>query len=104
MSWLFLLLLACIVFFNRYIFLEPRFPIKIPDWFERALHYSAPCILSSICIPIILIDGESFRNSMLNPYFIATLLTIVAAYLIRHTLLTILMSLSSFYFLVYLMH
>lgn len=104
MSWLFLLLLACIVFFNRYIFLEPRFPIKIPDWFERALHYSAPCILSSICIPIILMDGESFRNSMLNPYFIATLLTIVAAYLIRHTFLTILMSLSSFYFLVYLMH
>lgn len=104
MSWLFLLLLACIVFFNRYIFLEPRFPIKIPDWFERALHYSAPCILSSICIPIILMDGESFRNSMLNPYFIATLLTIVATYLIRHTLLTILMSLSSFYFLVYLMH
>ena len=104
MSWLFLLLLACIVFFNRYIFLEPRFPIKIPDWFERALHYSAPCILSSICIPIILMDGESFRNSMLNPYFIATLLTVVAAYLIRHTLLTILMSLSSFYFLVYLMH
>ncbi|ENV53779.1 MULTISPECIES: AzlD domain-containing protein [Acinetobacter] len=103
MSWPFLLLLACIVFFNRYIFLEPRFPIKIPDWFERALHYSAPCILSSICIPIILMDGESYRHSMFNPYFIATLITIASAYLFRHTLLTIFISLSSFYILVYLM-
>ena len=40
MTWTFMLLLAGIVFLNRYIFLEPRFPIKIPDWLNRALRLS----------------------------------------------------------------
>ena len=102
MTWTFMLLLAGIVFLNRYIFLEPRFPIKIPDWLNRALRYSAPCILSSICVPIILMDSHVFREHIINPYFIATLITILVAYVIRHTLATICISLSSFYLLVYL--
>lgn len=98
MTWTFMLLLAGIVFLNRYIFLEPRFPIKIPDWLNRALRYSAPCILSSICVPIILMDNHVFREHIINPYFIATLITILVAYVIRHTLATICISLSSFIF------
>ena len=42
-----------------------------------------------------------FRSTLLNPYFLATILTIVIAYKVRHTLLTIILSLACFYGLVF---
>ncbi|MBP6562954.1 MAG: AzlD domain-containing protein, partial [Neisseriaceae bacterium] len=54
MSWGLLLLLAAIVFVNRYVFLEPRVPVRLPAVFNEALSYSAPCLLTAICGPIIM--------------------------------------------------
>jgi branched-subunit amino acid transport protein len=42
-----------------------------------------------------------FRETLLNPYFLAMMLTIVIAYKVRHTLLTIILSLTCFYALVF---
>lgn len=42
MSWGLILLLAAIVFCNRYVFLEPRVPVKLPALLEQALQYAAP--------------------------------------------------------------
>ena len=53
MTWTYILILAAIVFFNRYLFLEPRVDIKFPHFFEKMLKYSAPCLLTAICAPII---------------------------------------------------
>lgn len=65
MSWSFIFLLAAIVFFNRYLFLEPKVAIQFPMFFERMLKYSAPCLLSAICIPIIFflitVNGDRCR-------------------------------------------
>ncbi|EOM2725302.1 AzlD domain-containing protein, partial [Acinetobacter baumannii] len=53
MSWLMILGLAAIVFFNRYYFLEPNVKVKLPVLMNKMLNYSAPCLLSAICIPVI---------------------------------------------------
>lgn len=53
MSGALLFALAGIVFFNRYLFLEPRLPIRLPALVQQALKYSAPCLLTAICGPII---------------------------------------------------
>jgi branched-subunit amino acid transport protein len=54
------------------------------------------------CTPIVFMDEHgAFRESLLNPYFLATILTILIAYVVRHTLLTIILSLACFYGLVF---
>ena len=35
MTWTYIFILAAIVFFNRYLFLEPRVDIKFPHFFEK---------------------------------------------------------------------
>ncbi|ENX33126.1 hypothetical protein F889_03061 [Acinetobacter colistiniresistens] len=102
MSWSLLILLAIVVFMNRYMLLEPNIPLRLPKWFQQSLQYSAPCLLTAIATPIVFMDEQgSFRETLLNPYFLATILTIAIAYKIKHTLLTIFLSLACFYALVF---
>ncbi len=68
MTWTYILILAAIVFFNRYLFLEPRVDIKFPHFFEKMLKYSAPCLLTAICAPIIFYQDDAFRAFANNPY------------------------------------
>lgn len=56
MTWALLLTLAAVVFFNRYVFLEPKVAIRLPKLLERMLHYAAPCLLAAICVPIVFYD------------------------------------------------
>ncbi|HFF5059960.1 TPA: AzlD domain-containing protein, partial [Acinetobacter baumannii] len=58
MSWLMILGLAAIVFFNRYYFLEPNVKVKLPVHMNKMLNYSAPCLLSAICIPVIFFENN----------------------------------------------
>jgi branched-subunit amino acid transport protein len=51
--------LAAILFFNRYYFLEPNVKVKLPIFINKMLNYSAPCLLSAICIPIVFFEGAS---------------------------------------------
>ena len=102
MSWWLLIALASIVFINRYMLLEPNLPLRLPKWFQQSLQYSAPCLLTAIATPIVFMDEHgAFRESLLNPYFLATILTILIACVVRHTLLTIILSLACFYGLVF---
>lgn len=105
MSWFLLIILAIVVFMNRYILLEPNIPLRLPKWFQQSLQYSAPCLLTAIATPIVFMDEHgAFRSTLLNPYFLATLLTIVIAYKVKHTLVTIILSLACFYGLVFWLH
>lgn len=102
MNWFLLVILALVVFMNRYILLEPNIPLRLPKWFQQSLQYSAPCLLTAIATPIVFMDEQGvFRSTLLNPYFIATVLTIGIAYTVRHTLATIILSLACFYALVF---
>nr|UKE85018.1 AzlD domain-containing protein [Pectobacterium sp. PL152] len=66
--------------FNRYIFLEPAVPVKIPVLLHRALKYSAPCLLTAICGPIILMDHGVIRAFPDNPYFLGAIVSVVISF------------------------
>lgn len=100
MSWLLIFILAGIVFFNRYLFLEPRLPVRLPRFMHQALSYAAPCLLTAICGPIIMMEGETLRSFPDNPYLWGTVVSIALAIAIRHTLLVVVLSMAIFYLLV----
>lgn len=97
MSWAFIFLLAGIVFFNRYVFLEPKVAIRFPVFFERMLKYSAPCLLTAICIPIIFYDAGEWRSLASNGYFYATIFCVLVFLFLRRVLLSLALSLLFFY-------
>ncbi len=80
MSWLMILGLAAIVFFNRYYFLEPNVKVKLPVLMNKMLNYSAPCLLSAICIPVSFFENNKLRGFLDNPYLYATIFCIVVAF------------------------
>ncbi|RYC41127.1 AzlD domain-containing protein [Pectobacterium zantedeschiae] len=97
MSWLLIFILSGIVFFNRYIFLEPAVPVKIPVLLHRALKYSAPCLLTAICGPIILMEHGVIRAFPDNPYFLGAIVSIVISFFIRNIVIAVLLSMLAFY-------
>ncbi len=102
MTWLLIFTLAGIVLFNRYLLLEPRLPIRLPSIVGQALQYSAPCLLTAICGPILL--GDSGLTGLAsNPYTYAALFSIGCALVIKNMLLSVVVSLAGFYTLLYVM-
>lgn len=104
MTWILLLSLAVIVFANRYFFLEPKVSIQLPQFAQQMLHYSAPCLLSAICTPIIFFNGEQLRHLPVDPYFLTAILAVIFMVLFKKVLLTLGLSLLSFYLLDYLIN
>lgn len=98
--WLLIFSLAGIVLFNRYLLLEPRLPIRLPNVVRQALQYSAPCLLTAICGPILLGD-TGLTGLVSNPYTYAALFSIGCALVIKNMLLSVLVSLAGFYTLLY---
>lgn len=101
--WILIFILAGIVFANRYFFLEPNVKIKIPPLVERLLKYSAPCLLSAICAPIIFCRTDQDSLVTVNPYLVAAIITIILAMYIQRTMLVVLLGLCSFYLLLFFM-
>jgi branched-subunit amino acid transport protein len=103
MTWTYILILAAIVFFNRYLFLEPRVDIKFPHFFEKMLKYSAPCLLTAICAPIIFYQDDAFRAFANNPYLYGAIFCVLMILWLEKTLLSIILSLVFFYMVTMLM-
>ena len=97
MSWFLLLTLALVVFFNRYIFLEPRLPLRLPAVFTRSLKYAAPCLLTAICGPLIVANNGALRSFPENPYFWGTVFSVIFALFIRNTVVSVVFSMVMFY-------
>lgn len=85
-----------VVFTHRYVLLEPRLPLVIPRLVRQGLAYSAPCLLTAICGPIIL-NGGGIGELPQNPYVYATLFSIACAYFIPNMLVSVVVSLAGFY-------
>lgn len=102
MSWGLILILTMMVFSLRFIFLIPGLPLRLPVFVQQALTYSAPCLLVAICAPIVLLEEQQFREINDNPYLWGTLFCIISARLIKNTLLTVVLTLTFFYSLIYL--
>ncbi|MFJ2541123.1 AzlD domain-containing protein [Pseudomonas sp. NPDC087614] len=103
MTWLLLLTLAAVVFFNRYVFLEPGVPLKIPRILSEALEYSAPCLLTAICGPIIFLEHGVLRSVAGNPYLLGSIISVVMAIYVRNMVLSVICSLILFYVLCYIL-
>lgn len=97
MTWTYIFILAAIVFFNRYLFLEPKVDIKFPHFFEKMLKYSAPCLLTAICAPIIFYQDDAFRAFVNNPYLYGAIFCVLMILWLEKTLLSIILSLVFFY-------
>lgn len=103
MTWTYIFILAAIVFFNRYLFLEPRVDIKFPHFFEKMLKYSAPCLLTAICAPIIFYQDDAFRAFANNPYLYGAIFCVLMILWLKKMLLSIILSLVFFYMVTMLM-
>jgi branched-subunit amino acid transport protein len=103
MQWPIIILMALILFVNRYIFLAPSVPIKLPKFIQEALRYSAPCILTAICGPILLMDGETLRAFPANPYLWGAIFCVVVAAYVRNMIAAVLIGLTFFYLLIFLL-
>ncbi|OTG87591.1 branched-chain amino acid transporter [Acinetobacter sp. ANC 4558] len=104
MSWMLIIGLSLIVFINRYIFLEPKFQFQLPIFIQKMLKYAAPCLMVSLCVPIIFYQNHEFRELIHNVYLYSAIITIVVAQLTQKLLLSIVLSLFSFYGLMYFLN
>ncbi|WP_375056569.1 AzlD domain-containing protein [Zobellella sp. DQSA1] len=100
MSWTLIFTLAGIVFINRYVFLEPRVPVRMPRLVHEALQYSAPCLLTAICGPIMLMENETIRSFPDNPYLWGGILSVIISLFIKNMIFAVSISLFTFYLLV----
>ena len=102
MSWLLIMAMSAVIFFNRYVFLEPRVRIQLPRVLQSMLHYAAPCLLSAICVPVIFFeDGQQFRGLWLNAYFYAAICTAVVFILSKRLLISSIAGFLFFYLFQY---
>lgn len=75
-----ILLLACITFGTRYLFLEGRLPIRLGPNVKHLLSFSGPAVLTAIAAPIIFIHQQQLDIAIDNPYLWGALAAVVTAY------------------------
>ncbi|OZS42358.1 AzlD domain-containing protein [Photobacterium sanguinicancri] len=93
-----ILAMTAIVFFSRYVFLEPRVPLKLNNHALRLLSYSSPAILTAIWAPIIFLPDGELSVSVTNPYLLAAIITALLVWKTGNVLLSIILSMSAFLF------
>ena len=97
MIWLTLLLMAALVFISRYIFLEPKLPIRLGPKILHFLHYTGPAALTAIWAPIVFHPEGELNLAISNPYFIAAILAAILAVTTKNVLLTTVLSMALFF-------
>lgn len=101
MTWLVIAGMALLLFFNRYLFLAPRIPLRLGNRTRQFLGFAAPGMLTAICAPIIFLPGGELDLAPGNPYLLASLLAIGLILWTRSTLWSVLLSLAAFFILRY---
>ena len=74
-----LLLMAIITFTTRYLFIHPRFPIKLGAKAVKFLSFSAPAVLTAIWVPIIFVRQQELMLSPNNPYLVGATIAVIFA-------------------------
>lgn len=92
-----------IVFTSRYIFLEPKLPLKLGPKAERLLVYSSPAVMTAIIGPITFLPEKSLDMSLSNEYLLAAMITVLIAWRINHALAVTLLGTAVFFVLRYFM-
>ncbi|ELB2042829.1 AzlD domain-containing protein [Vibrio parahaemolyticus] len=87
-----ILLMTLLVFTSRYLFLEPKLPLKLGTRTQKILNYASPAVLTAIWAPIVFIP----EGGVQNPFLLAATLAALIAYLTKNVLLTTVISMVAF--------
>ncbi|QYJ91926.1 AzlD domain-containing protein [Shewanella halotolerans] len=97
MIWLTMLAMTAVIFLSRYLFLEPKLPLRLSKNTLQFLGYSAPAVLTAIAAPILFVRDQQLAFTFDNSYLICGLVAVLLAYFTRNTLLTVLVSMALFF-------
>jgi branched-subunit amino acid transport protein len=95
--WLVILLGGALTFGIRLSFIALHGKWNPPVWFQRALRFVPPAVLSAIILPEMIIQDGHLITSPLNPRLIAGLIAILVALRSRNTFLTIIVGMACLY-------
>lgn len=91
--------MTAVVFLSRYLFLDPRLPIKINPSTQRLLSYSSPAVLTAIWAPIVFVHDDKLAVNLSNPYFIAAVIAALVAWKTKNVIATTILSMGCFFIL-----
>jgi branched-subunit amino acid transport protein len=91
--------MGAILFFNRYVFLEPRLPLRLGQRTRDFLTFAVPGMLTAICGPIIFMPDHRLDLSLLNPYLLGSIAAVVFMLWTRRVLTSVVLSAAMFYLL-----
>lgn len=97
MVWAVIVGMALVLFFNRYIFLEPRLPVRLGKHVQAFLSFAVPGMLTAICGPILFMPGHQLNLSANNPYLFAGLCTAVLMLVTHRVLTSVALGMAVFY-------
>lgn len=99
MVWAVIVGMGLIVFFNRYVFLEPRLPIRLGSNVRQFLGFAVPGMLTAICGPIVFLPEHQLNLRLDNPYLLGSLVAVGLVLWTRNTLVSVLLSMAVFFLL-----
>ncbi|WP_329353848.1 AzlD domain-containing protein [Vibrio natriegens] len=91
-----ILLMTALVFTSRYLFLEPKLPIRLGVRTQKILSYASPAVLTAIWAPIVFIPEGELGLSLQNPFLLAAIIAVLIAYLTKNVLMTTIVSMGAF--------
>ncbi|SQD80785.1 AzlD domain-containing protein [Moritella yayanosii] len=97
MIWLTIILMTVIIFISRYIFIEPKLPLRLNPGMVKFLSYSAPAVLTAILAPIVFIQDKTLHLNFDNSYLIGAVFAVLLILITRNTLLTAVLSMLLFF-------
>ncbi|QUM79888.1 AzlD domain-containing protein [Moritella sp. 5] len=97
MIWLTIILMTVIIFISRYIFIEPKLPLRLNPSVVKFLSYSAPAVLTAILAPIVFIQENTLHLNLDNSYLIGAIFAVLLILITRNTLLTAILSMLLFF-------
>ncbi|KGE64431.1 AzlD domain-containing protein [Pseudomonas reactans] len=97
MIFLMIVIMGLAVFLNRYLFIEPRLPVRLNRGAREFLGFAVPGMLTAICGPIIFLADHHLNLSPANPYLLAGISAVGLMFWTRNVLLTVLLSMALFY-------
>ncbi|MDX2320540.1 MAG: AzlD domain-containing protein [Moritella sp.] len=97
MIWLTIILMTVIIFISRYIFIEPKLPLRLNPSIVKFLSYSAPAVLTAILAPIVFLQDNTLHLNLDNSYLIGAVFAVLLILLTRNTLVTAILSMLLFF-------
>ncbi|AYV24565.1 MULTISPECIES: AzlD domain-containing protein [Vibrio] len=96
MTYLVILVLTAVVFISRYLFLEPKVPLRLSSSAQRFLSYASPAVLTAIWGPIVFLPHGELSLADNLPYMLAATFAVAMAWVTKNVLLTTIVSILVF--------